>query len=267
MRQLALKPSTRWGRWLFPGGRFQAVFICCAIQFTQAKFGAIQHHHPLCKLPPSSTAPPCAHPFIINPHPPPPPPQGLFSANHRRLKIASLVNTAVSLAACPAIVHLSDASPVARALVAAGVVGFGVGTTAGLHWFTSPYVHELQRSSGGGSSGSGEEGEGRQRLRARTLNMLGGARWAEFDLAEVEHPNSLRPLATFKVGAARGACFSGRPVARADGRAAVGGLVASSVSQALAWGGGSAGCWPILVGGSDHPDHASTIVGTTLRYI
>ncbi|KAI8472571.1 MAG: hypothetical protein J3K34DRAFT_375973 [Monoraphidium minutum] len=117
---------------------------------------------------------------------------GFFAANHRRLKLASLVNTAASLAACPAVVLLSDASPTARVLVAVSVAGFGVGTTLGLHWFTSPYVHELQLRRGGGGGGGGEA------LRAKTLTMLGRPRWAEFGLDEVQHPDSLRPLATFK---------------------------------------------------------------------
>ncbi|GBF94473.1 hypothetical protein Rsub_07007 [Raphidocelis subcapitata] len=116
--------------------------------------------------------------------------EGLFAANHKRLKLASLVNTAVSLAACPAIVLLSDAPPLARAAVAVSVVGFGLGTTLGLHWFTSPYVHVLARRG--------------DALRARTLTLLGRPRWSEFSLAEVRHPDSLRPLASFK---ARGRFF------------------------------------------------------------
>ena len=131
--------------------------------------------------PPTALSPARAAPTA--PHPPL---QGLFAANHKRLKLASLVNTAVSLAACPAIVLLSDAPPLARAAVAVGVVGFGLGTTLGLHWFTSPYVHVLARRG--------------DVLRARTLTLLGRPRWSEFSLEEVRHPDSLRPLASFKVG-------------------------------------------------------------------
>lgn len=126
-------------------------------------------------------------------------------------KVASLVNTAVSLGACPAIVYLSDASPVARALVAVSVIGFGLGTTLGLHWFTSPYVHELQwvtRPAGDAGDPSDTAGEAPSgRLRAKTLSLLGRQRWTEFELREVAHPDSMRPLATFKVCVRRrGSC-------------------------------------------------------------
>jgi hypothetical protein len=137
-------------------------------------------------------------------------------------------------------VLLSDASPLARVAVALSVAGFGIGTTAALHWFTSPYVHELQRAAaaapaaaGGAaepaqtSSGGGEGG----RLRAKTLSLFGRPRWAEFGVAEVEHPDSMRPLATFKVQAGEGRGRERRATAargaerRGGGaQAAVGGL-------------------------------------------
>jgi hypothetical protein len=126
--------------------------------------------------------------------------KGFFAANHKRLKLASLVNTAVSLAAAPAIVTLSDASPVARALVAAGAVGFGVGTTAGLHWFTAPYVHELKLlTSASSCAGGGAPLTASDVVRARTLTLLGRPRWTEFALGDVTHPDTMRPLVTFKV--------------------------------------------------------------------
>ena len=84
-----------------------------------------------------------------------------------------------------------------------------MGTTLGLQWFTSPYVHELQRVSrgSGSNSSSGDNssdisssgGSGDDVLRARTLTLLGRPRWTEFRLSEVEYPDTLRPLATFKV--------------------------------------------------------------------
>jgi hypothetical protein len=57
---------------------------------------------------------------------------------------ASLVNTMVSLGASPFIVAYSDASPLIRVGLAFSLAGFGVFTTAALHWFSSPYVHELR---------------------------------------------------------------------------------------------------------------------------
>ena len=149
------------------------------------------------------------------------PKQGFFAANHRRLKLASLVNTAASLAACPAIVALSDASPLARVGTAAAVCGFGLGTTLLLHVFTKPYVHTLQlrpappaaTSAAAAAAAVGDAAIDSAAaapaplagtLRAETLGLFGGRRWTEFDAAEVEHPDTLLPLATF---AARGRVY------------------------------------------------------------
>ena len=89
---------------------------------------------------------------------------GLFNKPHKRLKLASLVNCAVSLAACPVILTYSDAAPLARVGVAAGATMFGLLTTAALHWFTSPYVHELAVRRGADAA------------RATTINVFGRER-------------------------------------------------------------------------------------------
>lgn len=90
------------------------------------------------------------------------------------------------------IISYAPASPLARVAVAASVAVFGLGTTAGLHWFTSPYVHCLYLNR--------DEG----RLRARTLSLLGRPINTEFELADVSQPDTLHPLATF---AARGRLY------------------------------------------------------------
>jgi hypothetical protein len=156
------------------------------------------------------------------------------------LQLASLVNTAVSLAACPAIVYLSDASPIARALVAVGVVGFGAGTTLGLQWFTSPYVHELRvsgaaASSSGGGGGGGGGLDASTRVRAKTLTLLGRPRWSEFRLGDVQHPDTLRPLATFQVStrACRTCRGPGAPRLLGRGPAATCGTDGSSMGAAV----------------------------------
>lgn len=130
--------------------------------------------------------------------------RGALGPSLRRLKLVSLANTAVALAASPALSWLADAAPdgttaaayARAATVAATAAGFGVLTTLGLHWFTKPYVHEIVRVVGGPRSSSGEEAS----YRLRALSPLGRAVWRPLDVSRVEPADVARPLATFVEG-------------------------------------------------------------------
>lgn len=113
--------------------------------------------------------------------------QGFFARPHKRLKYASLLNTFASFAAAPLIVTYSTASPIARVAVTVSVVAFAVITTGGLHWFTSPYVHQLLYNDKADTA------------RVQTLKFFGGTRWHEFPVSAVETPTGYHPLASFKV--------------------------------------------------------------------
>lgn len=82
-----------------------------------------------------------------------------------RMQLASLVNTFVSISASPVILAYSEASELARVAVAVSLVGFGLFTTGALHWFTSPYVHELRYTPGTGM------------LWMQTINLFGRERY------------------------------------------------------------------------------------------
>lgn len=60
-------------------------------------------------------------------------------------------------------------------------------TTGGLHWFTSPYVHQLMYN------------DKTDIAKVQTLRLLGGSRWHEFPVSSVEAPTGYHPLASFKV--------------------------------------------------------------------
>jgi hypothetical protein len=129
--------------------------------------------------------------------------RGALGPSLRRLKLVSLANTAVALAASPTLSWLADAAPdgttaaayARAATVAATAAGFGVLTTLGLHWFTKPYVHEIVRVVSGGDS-EGEEAT----YRLRALSPLGRAVWRPLDVSRAEPADVARPLATFVEG-------------------------------------------------------------------
>lgn len=71
--------------------------------------------------------------------------------------------------------------------VTVSVLAFAIITTGGLHWFTSPYVHQLLYNAKTDTA------------RVQTLRFFGGTRWHEFPVSSVEAPTGYHPLASFKV--------------------------------------------------------------------
>lgn len=63
------------------------------------------------------------------------------------------------------VLQISDSSPLVRVVLAVGVGGLGVLTTAALHWFTKPYVHQLRYKTGTGMA------------EVTTMDVLGRERW------------------------------------------------------------------------------------------
>lgn len=138
--------------------------------------------------------------------------RGALGPSLRRLKLVSLTNTAVALAASPALRWLADNAPdsgaayASAATVATAAAGFGVLTTVGLHWFTKPYVHEIVRVGivAGGSEQHQQEDNDKQPLqpsyRLRALSPLGRAVWRPLDVSAVRPADVARPLATFAEG-------------------------------------------------------------------
>jgi hypothetical protein len=78
------------------------------------------------------------------------------------------------------------------AAVTVSVLAFAIITTGGLHWFTSPYVHQLLYNDKADTA------------RVQTLKFFGGTRWHEFPVSAVEAPTGYHPLASFKVRGVRG---------------------------------------------------------------
>jgi len=142
--------------------------------------------------------------------------RGALGPSLRRLKLVSLANTAVALAASPALSWLADCAPEASsaaayaraAAVAATAAGFGVLTTLGLHWFAKPYVHEIVRISTKREGAREEQQEGDPppppppppHYRLRALSALGRPAWRPLDVAAVRPADVSRPLATFETG-------------------------------------------------------------------
>lgn len=122
--------------------------------------------------------------------------RGALGPSLRRLKLVSLANTAVALAASPTLSWLAEAAPdgttaaayARAATVAATAAGFGVLTTLGLHWFTKPYVHEIVRLGNA------------HNYRLRALSPLARAVWRPLDVSAVRAADVARPLATFVEG-------------------------------------------------------------------
>lgn len=75
------------------------------------------------------------------------------------------------------------------------VLAFAIITTGGLHWFTSPYIHQLLYN------------DKTDTAKVQTMSFFGGTRWHEFPVAAVQAPTGYHPLASFKVSkqAGRGA--------------------------------------------------------------
>jgi hypothetical protein len=71
--------------------------------------------------------------------------------------------------------------------VTVSVLTFAIITTGGLHWFTSPYVHQLLYNSQTDTA------------KVQTLSFLGGTKWHAFPVSAVQAPTGYHPLASFKV--------------------------------------------------------------------
>lgn len=72
--------------------------------------------------------------------------------------------------------------------VTVSVITFAIITTGGLHWFTSPYVHQLLYN------------DKTDTAKVQMLRFFGGTKWHEFPVSAVEAPTGYHPLASFKVG-------------------------------------------------------------------
>ena len=108
--------------------------------------------------------------------------------------MVSLINSLLTCGASPLFLMNPDVSVGGAMFLAASLCTFGIGTTLALHWFTSPYVHELRfhRAS--------------EALELKTLTVLGRERWRRYALSDVGPPAGFKPLGSFST-ASDGATF------------------------------------------------------------
>jgi hypothetical protein len=85
------------------------------------------------------------------------------------------------------------------AAVTVSVLTFAIITTGGLHWFTSPYVHQLLYN------------DKTDVAKVQTLRFFGGTKWLEFPVSDVEAPTGYHPLASFKVRSMHIGCRRSAP--------------------------------------------------------
>jgi len=81
----------------------------------------------------------------------------------------------------------ADCCPPCLHAVTVSVLAFAIITTGGLHWFTSPYIHQLLYN------------DKTDTAKVQTMSFFGGTRWHEFPVAAVQAPTGYHPLASFKV--------------------------------------------------------------------
>lgn len=111
-----------------------------------------------------------------------------FKTAVTRVKKLSLFSCACAVFGGPVILSLDAAATLsAKVSIAATLGGFGVFTTGLLHWFTKPYVHRLEYWQTG------------ERVSLVSLNVLAVPQKIDFNLSEVQEPNTIHPLSTFAV--------------------------------------------------------------------
>lgn len=103
-----------------------------------------------------------------------------------------------ALASAPVIVFLGEglgahaSTPLARLSIAGTLVSFGVFTTGLMHWFTSPYVQRLRYHPD------------TETVEIDALDLLGRMRTTAFPLSSIQEPDTVHPLASFKIN---GKCY------------------------------------------------------------
>lgn len=115
-----------------------------------------------------------------------------FSQAVRKVKKLSLFSLACAVGAGPVMIALDShtTSLMAKGSLAATLSAFGFITTALLHWFTYPYVHELEYF---------EKKDGQRYLKIKQLSFLAREKQEIIPLKDIEagEINSMHPLSTF----------------------------------------------------------------------
>eukprot|EP01025_Chloroclados_australasicus_P065158 TRINITY_DN8840_c0_g1_i1.p1 TRINITY_DN8840_c0_g1~~TRINITY_DN8840_c0_g1_i1.p1 ORF type:complete len:220 (+),score=12.46 TRINITY_DN8840_c0_g1_i1:62-721(+) len=115
--------------------------------------------------------------------------EGPFRHALKNLKLVSITSTSVAFLGSPLIVMFAAGTTPIKIITASSFCIFGAFTTGLLHWFTSPYVHQLKLNK--------ESLE----MSASTVSLFGGKVHTKFGLNEIEPPrDTYKPLATFRVG-------------------------------------------------------------------
>lgn len=110
---------------------------------------------------------------------------GSFCTPHKRLKQASLLNTFAACVASPLVLLYAEMGFLGRVGLAVTLTGFGILTTGALHWFTKPYVHELNY-----------DGKTKE-IEIKSIDLLSRLRSHKFHISDVTFPTSLNPVVTF----------------------------------------------------------------------
>lgn len=133
----------------------------------------------------------------VHPSPPSPPPDprrppvvtyhGAFSSTLRSVKVLSISTCVLSLTLGPVVTFytLPAVNVFAKASMAALMMLLSASTTAGLHWFSSPYVHKLEWRRGSSEAD------------AELLSWLGTKVRRKISLAAVRPADTQRPLVSF----------------------------------------------------------------------
>ena len=116
--------------------------------------------------------------------------EGAYSPALRSVKLLSLGTCVLSLTLGPVITFftLPGVNIVAKGALASLMMLMSSGTTMGLHWFTSPYVHKLTWQK--------EADE----VEVQLLTWMATSVTTRFKLTDVKHAETQRPLVTFEAG-------------------------------------------------------------------
>ncbi|GMH37175.1 hypothetical protein BSKO_05048 [Bryopsis sp. KO-2023] len=113
-----------------------------------------------------------------------------FGKALRRVKMLSLTSCGFAVAACPVICLLPNTidSLAGKIGLCASLSIFGIFTTGLLHWFSSPYVHQLKFDGAAA----------RKEIDVKTLTLFARQRWERLALDSIKPADTWRPLATFE---------------------------------------------------------------------
>eukprot|EP00897_Mesotaenium_endlicherianum_P002130 jgi/Mesen1/1945/ME000146S01030 len=110
-----------------------------------------------------------------------------FSGALKRVKVLSVTTCFLSMTLGPVVTFytLPGVSILVKGTIATLMMLLSASTTAGLHWFSSPYIHKLAWRPGA------------DRVQVELLSWMATKTTYDFNLSEVKAADTQRPLVTF----------------------------------------------------------------------